>query len=107
MPGPAQVICGAGTVCVFHMGGHEELYTAEDGSASSMQRWEFFVGDQPHAQLVDGQGMRPAPRACSDGIQPLAYSMETARWGAFGLRHKTWQGWMVLCPPQSAAAGGP
>ena len=49
----------AGTVCVFHVGGHQEAVN-EGGSDERLPvpRWEFFIGDAPHAPSVDGAGRR-------------------------------------------------
>ena len=47
----------AGTVCVFHVGGcHEEASGGRDGDA--VQRWEFFIGDRPHAPAASAAAGR-------------------------------------------------
>ena len=51
-----QVTVGCGEVCVFHAGGYNESSNQEN---SGVPRWEFFIGDRPHAPPVDKSGMRP------------------------------------------------
>lgn len=46
---------GCGTVGLFHVGGAVGSLTAD---SSDTQRWEFFVGDQPHGTAVDSSGRR-------------------------------------------------
>lgn len=55
-----QVMVGAGTICVFHVGGYREGAPegGSDTSPSPVPRWEFFIGDAPHAPPVDGAGRR-------------------------------------------------
>ena len=51
-----QVTVGCGEVCVFHAGGYNESSNQEN---SGVPRWEFFIGDRPHAPPVDKSGRRP------------------------------------------------
>jgi len=50
-----QVMVGCGTVCSFHVGGAVE---GSLGDQKSVKRWEFFIGDCPHATGTDPMGRR-------------------------------------------------
>jgi hypothetical protein len=50
-----QVMVGCGTVCSFHVGGAVE---GSLGDQKSVRRWEFFIGDCPHATGTDALGRR-------------------------------------------------
>lgn len=39
-----QVMCSAGSVCVFHVGGGVDEVT--DPTLPEVPRWEFFIGDR-------------------------------------------------------------
>ena len=52
-----QITLGAGTVCVFHVGGFMETSSQE---SAGVPRWEFFIGDRPHAPQRD-KGSRRQP----------------------------------------------
>ena len=63
-----QVTVGCGEVCVFHAGGYNESSNQEN---SGVPRWEFFIGDRPHAPPVDKSGMRPPIEQVScKGLKP-------------------------------------
>lgn len=46
---------GAGTVCIFHVGGFVETNADRGGG---VPRWEFFIGDRPHVPELDSEGKR-------------------------------------------------
>ena len=50
-----QIMVGCGTISVFHVGGGVEGASSEKGG---LRRWEYFVGDQPHAVGFDSAGRR-------------------------------------------------
>ena len=52
-----QITLGAGTVCVYHVGGFMETSSQE---SAGVPRWEFFIGDRPHAPPRD-KGSRRQP----------------------------------------------
>ncbi len=50
----------AGTVSVLHVGGYQSVAAPLDhGLEAVVPTWEFFIGDHPHAPLVDAAGRRP------------------------------------------------
>lgn len=37
---------GCGKICIFHVGGAMEGMLTDQ---KAIQRWEYFIGDEPHA----------------------------------------------------------
>ena len=85
---PPQVIVGAGTICVFHVGGYQDA--APDGGSNAgplpVPRWEFFIGDAPHAPLVNGAGRR----------QPMVQIADADRNAVSGMARACCLGYRVL-----------
>ncbi|GAX78249.1 hypothetical protein CEUSTIGMA_g5691.t1 [Chlamydomonas eustigma] len=48
-----KLMVGAGTVCVFHVGG-----CPDEDTKPELPSWSFFVGDRPFAPPVDNDGRR-------------------------------------------------
>lgn len=44
-----QVLVSSGAVCVFRVGGHEEDSRKRLNGSQGIKRWEFLIGDMPHA----------------------------------------------------------
>ena len=54
-----QVTVAAGTVSVLHVGGFQPTTAPAEGNfRASVPTWEFFIGDRPHAPLIDAAGRR-------------------------------------------------
>ena len=67
----------AGTVCVFHVGSCQEA--AREGGSDEPPRWDFFIGDAPHAPELDSAGRR----------QPMAQIADADRHSVSGEMHAT------------------
>ena len=52
-----QIMVATGSICMFHVGGCREKALC-GRSEDSVPRWEFFMGDRPHAPATDAQGRR-------------------------------------------------
>jgi hypothetical protein len=50
-----QIMVATGSICMFHVGGCREKALC-GSSEDSVPRWEFFMGDRPHAPAVDAHG---------------------------------------------------
>jgi len=66
----------AGTVCVFHVGGYQgaPADNVPGEQPTAVPRWEFFIGDRPHAARSDATGAR----------QPMAQISDADRCAAAG-----------------------
>ena len=82
-----QVMVAAGQVCAFHVGGGEE--EAPDGDGAGLPRWEFFIGDEPHAAEAAADGSRQPIAQIADAEQ-YALSGETTSGNCCTSPHMFW-----------------